>query len=224
MRIASFLLAVLTLAISCISIAQAECKNNNESTLEKQAKLEIRAKRDYEREQERDRSYSDDDQDVNACHGSDKNGIAIPDNITVLFAQGKEGNDRAVGFMIMGRELRGATGSFSGNLHRDDGTIDTSIPHDNFHTEQTTGTYGLQFVQGAGSRSTMFIFGAGLTVKQTLFTDVSNVTGWRWDGGEKYSIKPSAQAGCRIKITNSFALHLGWDTSQGTYFGVGGKF
>jgi hypothetical protein len=70
----------------------------------------------------------------------------------------------------------------------------------------------------------MLIFGAGISVDQTVYTDVSNTTGWKWDGGESSSVRPAAQVGCRFRIGGRVSLQLGYDTAQSGFFGLSAAF
>lgn len=146
-------------------------------------------------------------------------------SVAVVFAPGNDDVEPAVGVQWLNRDHWGIGGWISGNLSRDDDAIDASIPHNDYYTTSTHGKYSIQGLYCIGSGSTSLILGAGVTVDRTLYTDVSNVTGWEWNGGSDTSVEPAGQVGCRLRLVGGrLSLQFGYDTSQYGYFGLGMSF
>ena len=144
--------------------------------------------------------------------------------VSVLCAPGGAGRKPAVGFQYLTNKNYGVGVWFSGSLGQDDDVIDATIPHNDYYTESTTGTMGLEALCCIGSDAAMLVFGAGVSVDETTFTDVSNATGWKWDGGSSTLVRPAAQVGCRFRLGGRVSLQFGYDTAQSGFFGLSAGF
>jgi hypothetical protein len=144
--------------------------------------------------------------------------------VGVVFAPGSGDRKSAVGIQFISSRNFGLGVWLSGSLGRDDDVIDATIPHDDYYTESRHGTYGFEALFGVGSDAAMLVFGAGVSVEQTLYTDVSNATGWKWNGGESSEVKPAAQIGARFRLGGRVSMHLGYDTAQSGFFGLSAAF
>lgn len=151
----------------------------------------------------------------------------VPDNkphASLLFAPGSGDRKSAVGIQYLTKKNYGVGLWFSGDFGGDDDVIETTIPHNDYYTESKTGTYGVEALYAVGSDKAALIIGAGVSVEQTTYTDISNATGWKWDGGSSKEVKPAAQIGCRFQVGGRASLQIGYDTVQATYFGLSASF
>ena len=144
--------------------------------------------------------------------------------VSLLCAPGQGDRKTAIGLQYLTRKNYGVGLWFSGSFGRDSDVIQGTIPHSDFYTESTTGTIGVEALCCVGSDAAMLVFGAGISVDQTQYTDVSNATGWKWDGGESTTTRPAAQIGCRFRVGGRISLQLGYDTAQSAFFGLSAGF
>lgn len=145
-------------------------------------------------------------------------------SIGIVLAPPQAGNAAAVGFQWMGPRMVGATVWLSGRLDRGEDVIDGSIPHEDYYIESRKGTYGMQVTRGFGPPDSMLVLGAGLSVRQTLYNAVSNVTGWKWNAGESYSTRLSGQIGMKFQVGDRINLHFGYDTAHYGFIGFSANF
>ncbi len=143
--------------------------------------------------------------------------------VGVVFAPGSGERKPAVGLQFLSRGL-GIAAWFSGSLAQDDDVIPGIIPHNDYYTTSQVGTYGLEALCYTGSDAAMLMFGAGISVKRTLYTDISNATGYAWDGGEENEVKPAAMIGARLRLGGRVSMQIGYDTTQRTFFGLSAGF
>lgn len=129
-----------------------------------------------------------------------------------------------VGLTWLNRSNRGLALWLSGRLEQGDDVIEASIPHANYHTDEKRGSYGLQYLHGVGTEAIMLLLGVGFSVDQIIYTDVSNATGWKWDGGSDSKARMAGQVGCRIRVAPRVSLQFGYDTAQSGYLGLAGSF
>ena len=143
---------------------------------------------------------------------------------SVLCAPGGDGRALAVGIQYLTSQNYGVGLWLSGDFGQDEDVIPATIPHNDFYEESTTGTCGLEALYGIGSNAAMLVVGAGLSVDQVGYTDISNATGWKWDGGKKTRVQPAAQIGFRFQLGARVGLHIGYDTAQRGFFGLSATF
>jgi len=195
-------------------------------------RLEREARREAERRDRHER-YSDrgDAIDVGDVIGtvinvaSDQGGLRQRFAVGVVYAPANAAKMSGVGIQFLNRERKwGASVWLSGALGRDEDVIDTGIPHSDYYLENQRGSYGLQGLYAVGSESASLILGAGFAVEQTMYTAVSNATGWRWNNGSDSRVKFAGQIGCRLRFANRVSLNLGYDTHQSAFFGFTGDF
>ncbi|MCX8053881.1 MAG: hypothetical protein N3B12_08740 [Armatimonadetes bacterium] len=149
---------------------------------------------------------------------------ALKSYVGVVIAPGQGARKTAVGLQYLSNHNYGVASWFAGSFGLDDDVIPAEIPHSDYHTETRTGTYGIRAVFGAGSDAAMLFFGAGISVDENKRIDISNVTGWRWDGGKNITVRPAALFGCRLRTGGRLSLHLGYDTLHSVFFGVSVRF
>jgi len=144
--------------------------------------------------------------------------------VSVLCAPGQGDRRTAVGLQYLSNKNYGIGAWFAGSLGQDGDVIDATIPHSDYYTQSSTGTYGIRALCCVGSDAAMLIFGAGISVDKTTRTDISNATGWKWNGGESTTTRPAAQIGCRFGVGGRVSLQLGYDTSHSGFFGLSASF
>lgn len=152
---------------------------------------------------------------------TENNGVS---SAGIVFAPPQRGNSAAFGIGWMGSKKLGATLWLSGRLDHGDDVIEAGIPHEDYYIESRKGTYGLQATAGFGSSDAMLILGAGLSVRQTLYNAVSNVTGWKWDAGGDSRVKLAGQVGMKFQVDERVNLHFGYDTAHYAFFGLSANF
>lgn len=157
----------------------------------------------------------------NGYYHADTNNLS---HASLLYAPGSADRQPAVGLQYITNKNYGIGLWFSGDFGQDGDVIEASIPHDDYYTESKTGTYGVECLYAAGSDRAALIIGVGVSVEKTTYTDISNATGWKWDGGDSSSVKPSAQIGCRFKVGGRASLQIGYDSAQASYFGFSAAF
>jgi len=140
----------------------------------------------------------------------------------VLCAQGPENGQEAWSLEFMrgrGGAWDGLALWWSGQPFLSEDVIDTSIPHTDYRVYEEHGSLGLEYLRGSGSPKALFIVGIGAVMDETRFIQVSNVTGWKWNGGTRDQWKVTAQAGTRLELAPGFDLRVGYDSH---YRGFGG--
>ncbi|MDH7602781.1 MAG: hypothetical protein QHI38_11605 [Armatimonadota bacterium] len=145
-------------------------------------------------------------------------------HLALVVAPGNTERRTSVGLQYISNKGYGLGLWFSGSFGPDTDIIDATIPHEDYYTVTRWRSYSVQGLVGIGSESATFIFGGGLSVEETTYIDVSNVTGWKWYGGETREIKPCAIAGCRLSLGDRISLQLGYDTSRHAFFGFAAAF
>ncbi len=145
-------------------------------------------------------------------------------HIAVVVAPGDAERRTSFGLQYISNKGYGVGLWFSGSFGPDTDIIEATIPHEDYYTVTRWSSYSVQGLLGIGSESATFIFGAGLSVEKTIYVDISNVTGWKWYGGETREIKPCAIAGCRLSLGDRVSLQFGYDTSRRAFFGCAAAF
>lgn len=152
------------------------------------------------------------------------NRTAQRSHLAVVVAPGDTERRTSFGLQYISNKGYGVGLWFSGSFGPDTDIIEATIPHEDYYTITRWSSYSVQGLLGIGSESATFIFGAGLSVEKTTYVDISNVTGWKWYGGETREIKPCAIAGCRLSLGNRVGLQFGYDTSRRAFFGCAAAF
>lgn len=140
--------------------------------------------------------------------------------VGIVIAPGSSGRKTSIGIQYLSNTGYGIGLWFAGAFGSDSDIIEATIPHDDYHTITRWSSYSVQALCGIGSDSATLIFGAGVSVEKTTYVDVSNVTGWKWYGGETTTLKPCAVAGCRLSLGERVSLQMGYDTSRRAFFGL----
>ena len=217
-----------TAAPSSVESRHEDDKDKDKDRQEK-IHLEYEARREAERRERHERYHDRDDTidtigtviSVAANQGGTRQRFAVG----VVYAPANTAKRSGIGLQWLNREKKwGASLWLSGALDRGEDTIDASIPHTDYYLEDQRGSYGLEGLYAIGSDDSMLILGAGLAVEQTMYTAVSNVTGWRWNQGSDSRIKLAGQIGCRLRLAGRVSLNLGYDTHQSAFFGLAGDF
>lgn len=206
-----------------------EDKKKDELTREEKIRLEQKARRQVERREryERRRRHRHDDGGVIiVTDGGDPDGgheesAFLGFTGGLVYAPGSGGRRGAFGVQCIGWRGWGVGAWISEGVND---LIDNYIPHDDYHTETSTGSYGAQVLYLTGSNNVDWIFGAGLAIEEVQYMAVSNVTGWRFDDGTENAVKPAASIGCRLRLGSTMGLNLGYDTHQSGYFGLSAEF
>jgi hypothetical protein len=218
---------------------EADAKKKEEIRLEVEAKREAEKKawlEDFDRRHGRHRH--DDGGGVIVVSDADPNGGAATaysrsydrdrhrqkSAVGILFAPAQREKQSGFGVQYLSPRNIGATLWVSGSLGYDDDVIGGTIPHDDYWTDTSKGCYSLEAIRGFGSDDAMLILGAGIAITQTYYTDISNATGWKWEGGTESQVRPAAHASLRLRIADRVNMQFGYDTSQYAFFGISGSF
>lgn len=141
----------------------------------------------------------------------------------VLYAPGgsEEGSGIGVELLRAGESgsVRGAALWFAGSIAPSP-DVDTAIPHGDFYSETYDSRWGLLYLVGKDTGKVTLLGGVGVALVTSDYRDISNVTGWSWDGGSKTSVEPQFQAGLRIPLSESGGVRLGFDTQFGAFAGA----
>jgi len=119
--------------------------------------------------------------------------------------------------------LRGGALWFAGSIAPEP-DVDTTIPHSDYHTKSYDSRWGLLYLHGRETGKVTLIGGIGVAVVNTDYIDVSNVTGWSWDGGSDTTVESEVQLGLLIRIQERAGVRLGVDSQFGTFAGVAFAF
>jgi len=144
--------------------------------------------------------------------------------VGVVLAPGTSNRKTSFGVQYLANTGYGVGLWFSGSFGSDSDVIPGTIPHEDYYTVTRWNSYGIQALCGVGSEAATFIFGIGASVEKTTYIDISNVTGWKWYGGETTTVKPCAIAGCRLSLGDRVSLQLGYDTARHAFFGLSAAF
>lgn len=142
----------------------------------------------------------------------------------ILYAPAQRDKEAGFGIQWLGPRKIGATLWISGDLGYGDDVIAGSIPHNDYWVDEKKGTYGLEAICGFGSDNAMLILGAGLAVRQTYYTAVSNVTGWEWEDGTDSEVVPAGHASLQFRIADRVNMQFGYDSTQYAFFGLSASF
>ncbi|MGQ9579660.1 MAG: hypothetical protein ACUVT8_01800 [Armatimonadota bacterium] len=140
--------------------------------------------------------------------------------VGIVVAPGSSGRKTSIGLQYLSNTGYGIGLWFAGTFGLDSDIIEATIPHDDYHTITRWSSYSVQALCGIGSESAILTFGAGVSVEKTTYVDVSNVTGWKWYGGETTVLKPCAVVGCQLSLSERVSIQLGYDTSRRAFFGL----
>jgi len=191
-------------------------------------RLEHEARREAERrewEEDNDRITTGDIIGTVIAVGAEQARMRQRFAVGVMYAPANAAKMSGFGIQFMNRERKwGASLWLSGALDRGYDVIDTAIPHSDYYIEDDRGSYGIEALYAVGSDNASLILGAGLAVEQTMYTAVSNVTGWRWNDGSDSHVGFAGQIGCRLRLAGRVSLNLGYDTRQSGFFGLTGDF
>ncbi|MEN6357466.1 MAG: hypothetical protein ABFD83_10320 [Armatimonadota bacterium] len=214
--------------------ATAKDKDREEKDRKEKEKKEYEARIEAEkreRVEDRERRHDHhDDYNNGDTHGSVYQGLGFfggsfeKSSVSLLVAPSGRIDKSAIGLQWIGKHKLGIAIWASGDVDQDDDVIDAYIPHNDYYTESKKACYSFEGLCCLGSDKSALIFGVGFAVEETTYTDVSNVTGWRWKGGEDYNARPAAQIGYRAIIAQRFGIQFGYDTSQYGYFGLTASF
>jgi len=208
---------------------------SDEQDRREKIRLEYEARREAQRREwyERHRSLYGDRYDYDAVDvvgavigiAADEAPVRQRFAVGVVYAPANAGKMSGVGIQFINRDRRwGASVWLSGALERAGDVIDVGIPHNDYHLQTQQGSYGVEALYSVGSDNASLVVGAGLAVEQTMYTAVSNVTGWRWNHGSDSRVKFAAQVGCSVRLARRVSLSLGYDTHQSAFFGLTGEF
>lgn len=218
-----------TAADTTVNNKDQEDKDRKEKEdIERKARAEAEKR---ERVEDRQRRHEHDHYDGSPNNESKGLGLGFFGNslerssVSLLVAPSSRIDKAAVGLQWIGRQKFGIALWSSGDIDQDDDdVIDATIPHNDFYVENKKACYSIEGLYCLGTDRSMLILGVGLAIEETTYTDVSNVTGWKWKGGEDYSTRPAAQIGYRAVIAQRIGIQFGYDTSQYEYFGLTASF
>ncbi|MEN6582706.1 MAG: hypothetical protein ABFD54_09665 [Armatimonadota bacterium] len=206
---------------------------------EEERKLEEKKRREVEREERRrDRTehHDHDDYDVYDSHTESSSsgssnifsgfggGPIRTDSVALVYAPGGFDEAGAFGVQWISNRRWGIGLWTTGNLGGDDDAIHAAIPHNDYYVETDKTGYGIQGLYCLGNSNAALLLGVGIATSKTKYTDVSNATGWEWDGGEDTNTQLAGLIGCRFHLSGRIGLQLGYDSSQHSYFGLTGSF
>ncbi|MCE5322183.1 hypothetical protein LLG46_02580 [bacterium] len=212
--------------------AKDKDKDKEEKDRKEKEKLEYKARAEAERrERVEDKQRRQEHYNLNShTYESSSIGLGFMGNpmerssISLLVAPSGRIEKTAIGLQWIGKQKFGIALWGSGDADEDDDVIDAPIPHDDYHTDTSKSCFSLEGLYCMGTERSMLILGVGIAVEETIYTDVSNVTGWKWKGGDDYSTRPAAQIGYRALISQRIGIQFGYDTSQYGYFGLSASF
>lgn len=105
-----------------------------------------------------------------------------------------------------------------------DSETEEEIPYSHYRVDEDHGTMSLLYLTGKGTADSLLIFGIGFGAEITAYTQVSTLTGSKWNGGSSQQIQPEAQASYRFKTSDKVCGQLGYDTMYGGFGGLWIKF
>jgi hypothetical protein len=212
--------------------ASVESRHSGDKDKDRDRQEKIRLEREARREADR-RKWEEDNEGVTTADiigavmtvGADQGGMKQRFALGVVYAPANATKMSGIGIQWLNRNNRwGASVWLSGALDRGYDVIDAAIPHDDYYLQNQRGSYGLEGLYAVGSEKASLILGAGFAVEQTMYTAVSNVTGWRWNEGSDSRLKFAGQIGCRLRLAGRVSLSMGYDTHQSAFFGLAGDF